>query len=340
MIYNEQNQPTTPYKKKQTRNSLSFIQTDNTSEQTCVHNDEFIIIEGESIQAECLIDSGSYFECFFGIKHKKGCNFHFSDNLKNEDSLIKTKLSKFLPLKKFNTKIRQNFVDHKCIKIDKKIRQCINCNTEICMNCLKQCVIHSDGCIPICILKNKRNVSEDFIRIIQKVFNLSGNLIEITYASLKDGQFTLQMPFHVLTLYDILVYAKENNLTLKKELVYKIILECSKGVLQLNQVNLIHNDIKPQNILLDTKEEKFLLCDFNVSQEPGEIKLDGSKHYMAKEILRDKCCFKSDVYSLGVLFQEMCDDQCMFIERMLSEKTKNSPKIEEVITFFTNKLND
>ncbi|RVD92595.1 serine threonine kinase [Tubulinosema ratisbonensis] len=322
MLYNEHNQPSTPYKKIHRKKSTGKL----------------VIVPGESYEPECLVNRGSYFDCYIGVKHKKECKIDHKSKLNNFDEFIKEKLTKFVPVKdkEILTKIGENFINYKCIKINKEIQQCINCKKEVCIECVKQCKIESNGCKAMCVLVSRRNICTDFIEIIKKVHNLEGNLVKISYASFTDDQFILQMPYHILSLQDILIYANSNKLKLKKEFIYKIMLDCAKGVLQLNQVNLIHNDIKPQNILFNLEKEVFLLCDFNVSQEPGIIKLDGDKKYMGKEILNDLCFFVSDVYSLGVLYLEMSDKKSdVFISRMISDEIKNRPSIKEVISYFT-----
>lgn len=72
--------------------------------------------------------------------------------------------------------------------------------------------------------------------------------------------------------------------------------------------NIIHMDIKPENILLRIVDGTvvFQICDFNVSMIGEEkIDLDGDKIYMAPEILMNKAFYKSDVFSLGLIYFEL-----------------------------------
>jgi serine/threonine protein kinase/tetratricopeptide (TPR) repeat protein len=70
---------------------------------------------------------------------------------------------------------------------------------------------------------------------------------------------------------------------------------------------LIHGDVKPENILIGRSEE-VLLSDFGVAvmvshaQQRGDI--SGTVAYMAPEQLRGEPCFASDQYALGIVVYE------------------------------------
>ena len=98
------------------------------------------------------------------------------------------------------------------------------------------------------------------------------------------------------------------------------------GMIQLHEANIIHGDIKPQNILLtDTYVAK--LADFGLAYWKGKTTsqiastsastLDddevravvaGTSAYMAPELLNASVLadYSSDVYSFGILLNELC----------------------------------
>ncbi|KAM0680367.1 mitosis inhibitor protein kinase swe1 [Glugoides intestinalis] len=87
-------------------------------------------------------------------------------------------------------------------------------------------------------------------------------------------------------------------------LMYQI----SSALSYIHMRRIVHMDIKPDNILIKISNDSltFQLCDFNISRlEEGPFILDGDKVYMAPEILRNKCFFNSDVYSLGLVYLEL-----------------------------------
>lgn len=86
----------------------------------------------------------------------------------------------------------------------------------------------------------------------------------------------------------------------------RLMLHVSGALVLLHSAGYIHMDIKPANILVEG--DRFILCDFNIScAGEGAVQLDGDPIYMAPEILRNRCFFASDVFSLGLLYLELCN---------------------------------
>lgn len=92
------------------------------------------------------------------------------------------------------------------------------------------------------------------------------------------------------------------------EWIKLMMFQISNALNYIHSKRIIHMDIKPENILIKTMEKAtvFQLCDFNISRiGEGSFVLDGDKIYMAPEILKNKCFYKSDVYSLGLVYLEL-----------------------------------
>lgn len=83
------------------------------------------------------------------------------------------------------------------------------------------------------------------------------------------------------------------------------------GLEYLHIRHVIHRDIKPENILLDGND-RIKFADFGISNvyAPGKQvawHVLGTPLYMAPEVMRgSKCCFKSDIWSLGLVLFELC----------------------------------
>lgn len=84
--------------------------------------------------------------------------------------------------------------------------------------------------------------------------------------------------------------------------------EISYGLKYLHQNNVLHRDIKPQNILIHNHNIKISDFGFAKSFEKHELitTFCGSPLYMAPEIIKDhEYDTKSDIWSLGVIFYEL-----------------------------------
>lgn len=94
------------------------------------------------------------------------------------------------------------------------------------------------------------------------------------------------------------------------EEVVDLSLQVLKGVAHAHEKNVIHKDIKSQNILLD-KDKKIKITDFGIANIMDEDitktqSLMGTPQYVAPEILnRDVLTEQSDIYSVGILMFEM-----------------------------------
>jgi hypothetical protein len=95
-----------------------------------------------------------------------------------------------------------------------------------------------------------------------------------------------------------------------------LFIEILKGVQYLHENNIIHRDLKPLNILLkkDKNYKSFIkIADFGLlvlhkfSEQSHTID-KGTPKYMAPEVISNKKYdFKADIYSLGIIFEQLID---------------------------------
>jgi len=105
-------------------------------------------------------------------------------------------------------------------------------------------------------------------------------------------------------------YTKANKLLpimYTKVYMYQI----SRSLAYIHSLGVCHRDIKPQNLLLDTKTHHVLLCDFGSAKilVPGEpnVSYICSRYYRAPELVFEATQYTTaiDVWSLGCVMAEM-----------------------------------
>lgn len=83
----------------------------------------------------------------------------------------------------------------------------------------------------------------------------------------------------------------------------------ARGLKELQSHSIVHNDIKPQNILISRSRDHFepSYADFGIAFELGDPPVSGGTPlYMAPELLRGaSSSFKSDIFALGIVFCEI-----------------------------------
>ncbi len=100
---------------------------------------------------------------------------------------------------------------------------------------------------------------------------------------------------------------------------YKLITDVLNGLCELEKNSLIHNDIKPQNIVFNKDEngiKNFVICDFGLTQEVNNdfeyLRSCGTFAYISPEKVYSakfndksmKSTFASDIWSAGITFFE------------------------------------
>ncbi|MEP6794383.1 MAG: serine/threonine-protein kinase, partial [Saprospiraceae bacterium] len=100
--------------------------------------------------------------------------------------------------------------------------------------------------------------------------------------------------------------------------------QIGSGLAYLHQEGIIHQDVKPENILFDTTADprRYVLTDFGISTKikeniarmtlPRQQTYALTPAYAAPEQFNSRTEAKSDVFSLGVLLFEMCEGRLPF----------------------------
>ena len=124
-----------------------------------------------------------------------------------------------------------------------------------------------------------------------------------------------------------LIDSKKNNYLSNKQLVKYIIYQITFGLYILHSNNIIHNDIKPPNILIDG-ECNITICDFGSASYKQESSEDFTRYYSSPEFLYDTRIIrdeKSDIWALGVIMIELfLAKNHFFKNRNENDKNKNN----------------
>lgn len=119
---------------------------------------------------------------------------------------------------------------------------------------------------------------------------------------------------------------------LEESLIWKLISQIASALQYLHQNNVIHRNIKPDNIYI-TQNLDIKLGDFGISRifdinKPNHQTLAGTYQYMSPEMLERKSySFETDIWSFGVVAFELITFQRPFGDDILnlgsSIKSKN-----------------
>lgn len=171
-------------------------------------------------------------------------------------------------------------------------------------------------------IKNKQKRMRE-VKIMNKLRGCS-NVLQILKAWEENNTLLIETEYCDFgTLKDLIqaIYAIEGKKFTKK-LINKIMYEVSNGLSEIHKNEILHCDIKPDNIFIkqtgsDFYEKKdlnnlplnsyqFIIGDFNISIfTTDKIDEDGDKKYMPPETLLNKVYKTSDVYSLGLIYLEL-----------------------------------
>ena len=178
-----------------------------------------------------------------------------------------------------------------------------------------------------------KNVKKDELKLIKNEAEIlsilnSENIVKY-FDSFEDNEsFNIIMEYcDGLDLRKYINDHKNSNDFIEKDIIYHIILEICKGLKEIHNKNLIHRDLKPDNIFL-TADLKFKIGDFGISKQLNNVNeyaqtQVGSLIYMAPEIInKKKYNNKVDIWSLGCIIHELCTLNFCF----------ESPSIKELIT--------
>lgn len=149
------------------------------------------------------------------------------------------------------------------------------------------------------------------------------NIIKIyDYGEIDNLPFIVNEFVKDQTLRDVLDFKR----SLSSKEGCSVMLQILDAIIYIHSKNIIHRDIKPQNIFYGV-DGSVKLSDFGISVVKGSLmnvnennKIVGTAQYLAPEIFRGgKPSFQSDIFSLGILFFEILTGRVPFDAKNPSE---------------------
>ena len=103
---------------------------------------------------------------------------------------------------------------------------------------------------------------------------------------------------------------KKDNTLFEPNILYSIVLNLCLGIKEIHNKNIIHRNLKPENIFIN-KDNKIKIGNFGFSKQLKKVDyaktLIGINPYMAPEIINGKdYTQKVDIWSLGTIIYELC----------------------------------
>lgn len=153
------------------------------------------------------------------------------------------------------------------------------------------------------------------------------NIIKINYATYDDDYVYITMPYYKNgSLNQMLDY---KNLTVREIIKYS--LDFLSAIYYMHDNNIIHCDIKPNNILINDKNQA-ILSDFGSAIRLDINGLGKLKNVYYKHIAPEQCFTSTvdksiDIYQIGTTLYRMCNGNEEYNKQVKRHKDLNSLKI-------------
>ncbi len=199
-----------------------------------------------------------------------------------------------------------------------------------------------DRDVAIKILRGDLANDEKFVRRFQRealsASSLSHpNIVEMYDVGEDNGTYYIVMEYVEGKTIKQLI-KKRGGLTLSESI--DIMLQLTDGISHAHEMGIIHRDLKPQNILMKD-DGSIKITDFGIAMALNSTQLTqtnsvmGSVHYLPPEQASGKgSTFRSDVYSMGILFYELLTGHLPFkgenaVEIALKHMKDEIPSVRE-----------
>ena len=172
--------------------------------------------------------------------------------------------------------------------------------------------------VAIKVLKKEYREDESFVKKFRSEAQAAAGLMHPNIVNVYDVGEDRGLYYMVMELVEGITlkeYIQKKGRLSAREVISIAIQMCT-GIEAAHDHNIIHRDIKPQNIII-SKEGKVKVTDFGIARAATSHTVSsnamGSVHYVSPEQARGGFCdAKSDIYSAGITVYEMITGQVPF----------------------------
>lgn len=156
--------------------------------------------------------------------------------------------------------------------------------------------------VPVPSSENCNLALKEFVKAVK--FNHQ-NLLKLheSYISIEDGMMYFMSVADYCNHGDLQNFLMKNKLS--KSQMIDFCIQIMTGINHINSNEMIHRDLKPQNIFLNKEDEKITLVigDYGFltnSQDSKKSKV-GTENYLAPEVMRNQYDVSADIFSFGCI---------------------------------------
>lgn len=168
--------------------------------------------------------------------------------------------------------------------------------------------------VAVKILKPEFNADEEFVKKFQKESQAAASLSHPNIVNVFDVGYSSDVHYIVMELVTgntLRDYLNKMQGFMKEDAIINIALQISSALAQAHQNEIVHRDIKSQNILIN-EQGSVKVADFGIARAATTAtivntkEVIGSVHYASPEQARGGFVdARSDIYSLGILLYEL-----------------------------------
>ena len=169
------------------------------------------------------------------------------------------------------------------------------------------------------------------LNILRLVKNKSNNIEKFYGVYFSKDENTIWIILEYFEYGNIMSYLTQINYPMNEEIIATIIQNVLFGLLYLHSINIIHRDIKCQNLLL-SKEGRVKISDFGISINKNIVNCNnrvGTPYWMSPEVInRQKYNEKTDIWSVGIICYELVEGEppyCEFKPNIVMKKIIENP---------------